>query len=153
MSQLDLSFASRIEKIRKIYAFDTGMPSQDAWWQLGKLAPTQTVTLVNFFKFREWAAYPASAAGEGAGVSGREAFDRYAAVSMPCLQKVGGRFLLVAPFGATFIGDSEDWDLVAVGAYEEPSAVLALFEDPDYRQAYTHRVAACARQSVSLCIG
>ena len=153
MSLLEQNFSSVVEGIVERYNFETGMPSLDVWRQLGDIAPTQAVTLVNFFKFRERAAYPSLPDPQSAEISGREAFDRYAAVSMPCLHKAGGRFLLVAPFGATFIGESEEWDLVAVGAYPQPSAILALFEDPDYQQAYVHRVAACARQSVSLCLG
>jgi uncharacterized protein (DUF1330 family) len=118
-------------------------------WQALLARTAAPVTLVNFFKLRTQANYPAGSRAEPC--SGQEAFGRYAAVSAPGLEKVGGRFLLLAPFEMAFVGEAEDWDFVAVGAYPGRDAVLALFEDADYRQAYIHRVAACERQKVLLC--
>jgi len=51
-----------------------------------------------------------------------------------------------------FVGEDEDWDFVAAGSYPSRNAVLALFEDQDYRKAYVHRVAACERQKALLCL-
>lgn len=155
MSNVDNGFGSRVAAIVEAYGAgaEAGMPSQEAWARLAKIAPDQQVTLVNFFKMRDRAAYPEGCAEESVDVDGQTAFGRYADVSMPSLEKVGGRFLLVAPFGETFIGGAEEWDLVAVGTYPGPSAIFSLFELPEYRRAYVHRTAACAEQHVSLCIG
>lgn len=78
---------------------------------------------------------------------------RYAAVSGPTLEKVGGRFLLSGPFETTLIGDDEDWDLVAIGSYPSREALLALFDDGAYRDAWGHRVAAVERQRVVVAAG
>ncbi|RBW63341.1 hypothetical protein [Ruegeria sp. A3M17] len=107
----------------------------------------------DFFKMRDIASYPVGLAMGEVGISGDDAFQRYAAVSMPSLEKVGGRFLLVAPFSTMFIGVAEDWDLVAIGSNLNADALLSLFDLKDYRETYYHRTAACRDQKVSLRIG
>jgi len=155
MSNPEKSFGSRITAIIQAYGAgpEVGMPSRDTWARLAEISPDQPVTLVNFFKMRDRAYYPAAFVDDDVDVDGETAFNRYASVSMPSLEKVGGRFLLVSPFGETFIGSIENWDLVAVGAYPGPGSIISLFELPEYRQAYVHRTAACATQRVSLCMG
>lgn len=149
------AFETRVAHIVAAYGRDLmqAMPREDAWHALARCASDQPVTLVNFFKIRDQAVYPPGHEAATRAVTGQQAFDCYAEVSMPNLQQVGGRFLLVAPFGGGFIGAAEDWDLVAVGTYPGPEAILALFELDAYRNAYVHRVAACADQRVSLCLG
>lgn len=141
----------RIEALVSAYGdgSDGASPLAGQWRALMVRPDGARVTLINFFKLRERARYPASAAA--ADCSGQEAFGRYAVVSAPGLEKVGGRFLVLAPFEMSFVGGDEDWDFVAVGTYPDKEAVLALFEDKAYRQAFAHRVAACERQKVLLC--
>lgn len=148
------SFTERIERILQTWGTETsGLPGKDAWATLAECPEDQAITLVNFFKMRERASYPNGVSTADGDVSGQEAFNRYASVSMPSLEKVGGKFLLVAPFAKTFIGIAEDWDLVAIGSYPNPNALLSLFELDAYRRAYPHRTAACSNQKVSLCLG
>ena len=142
-----------IRLARLVAAFGKGegasAPTQAQWASLAARAADAPVTLVNFFKLREQALY---AKGDSATpCSGQEAFGRYAAVSAPGLEKVGGKFTLLAPFGASLIGDAEDWDFVAVGSYPDLAAVFALFEMAEYQAAIAHRVAACARQKTLIC--
>ncbi|MEP3277467.1 MAG: DUF1330 domain-containing protein [Stappiaceae bacterium] len=125
---------------------DGAAPGADQWSAILNRDPAQPLTLINFFKFNERAHYQ----GDGQALSGSEAFDLYAAVSIPTMQRIGGRFLLVAPFEATFIGASEEWDLVAIGSYPNLQAFLDLYQDENYRAAFAHRTAACARQKVLL---
>lgn len=154
MTMTKLSLTDRIESILAIWGTEgSGLPGEDAWKALAQCPDNQPVTLVNFFKMRNSASYPTGFATAEGNISGEDAFQRYAAVSMPSLEKVGGKFLLVAPFGKTFIGTAEEWDLVAIGSYPNPSALLSLFELEAYRKAYTHRIAACSDQKVSLCLG
>ncbi len=128
---------------------DGAVPSADQWAHVLNRDPDQALTLINFFKFRETANY----AGSSGGISGSDAFDQYAAVSVPTMQRVGGKFLLVAPFEAALIGAGEDWDLVAIGAYPNLQAFLDLYQDAAYREAFTHRTAACAAQKVLVASG
>ena len=127
---------------------DGSAPSRDQWRAILDRPAAKPITIVNFFKLRAEAAYTGSAAA-----TGRQAFDRYAAVSGPAVEKVGGRFLLLAPFETAFMGAEEEWDLVVVGNYPGSEALLALHEDAAYRAAYPHRRAALARQKVFACGG
>ncbi len=154
MTTTEPNLRDRIERILEKWGTDDiGLPGQDAWRALAKCSDTQPVTLVNFFKMRDTAFYQTGNDMTEADTSGDEAFQRYAAVSMPSLEKVGGRFLLVAPFISMFIGASENWDLVAIGSYPNSGALLSLFELDEYREAYVHRTAACSDQKVVLCLG
>lgn len=124
---------------------DEAAPSASQWQALLDWPEGKPLRIVNFFKMAKKVSY------EGAEtVTGEEAFSRYTVVSMPALEKAGGEFLMVAPFGASFVGASEDWDLVAIGSYPDKDAVLNLFQDEDYKQAWQHRAKACSHQRVML---
>ena len=124
-----------------------------AQWRAVLGRPAAPVTLINFFKLRAFAAYADHGEEVAAGITGAQAFDRYAAVSVPTMQRVGGRFLLVGPYEGMFLGQPEDWDLVAIGSYPGIAALLALYADPGYRAAFRHRTAACDRQKVAISTG
>ncbi len=140
--------AARAAELMQWYGAGTG-PTAAQWRRVLDGPGGSPVTLINFFKLRPMAAYAAG----GTPVSGFEAMMRYAAVSGPTLEKVGGRFLLSGPFETTLIGEDEDWDLVAIGAYPTRDALLALFDDAAYRDAWMHRVAAVERQRVLIAAG
>lgn len=136
--------ADRVDVLRQQYA-KIGGPGSGQWDRVLSIPVDRPVTLVNLFAFRESADYGAAPEAE---VTGREAFDRYAAVSAPTLDRVGGRFIHVGSHQGNLVGDDETWDLVVIGEYPSLDALLALHEDPAYQRAYSHRVAACARQRV-----
>ncbi len=111
-------------------------------WQRMLSGPAGTpITLVNFFKLRP------------GGGEALQAMMRYASVSGPTLERVGGRFLLSGPFEATFMGEDEDWDIVAIASYPDRAALVALHEDEAYRSAWSDRVAAVERQRVVIAAG
>ena len=120
-------------------------PTREQWARILKRDPRQPLILINFFKFRDMAEYGEADQGD---VSGEEAFQRYAEVSMPCMQSAGGEFLAVAPFAGSMLGPNRDWDLVAIGKYPNLSAFLALYENADYITAFAHRSAAVLKQEV-----
>ncbi|MDO8289382.1 MAG: DUF1330 domain-containing protein [Parvibaculum sp.] len=128
---------------------NTSGPTPAQWTSLASRPAEAPVTLINFFKLRGEALYAKGTVATPC--TGQEAFSRYAAVSAPGLDKVGGKFILLAPFGASLIGAVEDWDFVAIGSYPNLAAVFALFEMPDYQIAFAHRVAACERQKTLIC--
>lgn len=154
MTDTIFSLLDRADAIADTYGEGdaAGMPSRETWARIAALPPDQPVTLVNFFKMRAQALYPPGTE-PAAQISGRTAFGRYTAVSGACLEDVGGQFRCVAAHKETFIGATEDWDIVAVGTYPRPGSLLSLFENPRYRAAYVHRTAACETQRVSLCLG
>lgn len=132
---------------------DGASPTAAQWRSLLGRPADSPVTLINFFKLRDQALYEDEAVAPAVPASGKAAFDRYAAVSMPTMAKIGGKFLLVAPFEAGFVGPDEDWDLVAIGGFANKDVLLSLWEDADYHAAYPHRTAACAQQKVVVCAG
>lgn len=136
--------ADRVDHLRQSYR-DVGGPTPDQWQRLVELPADRPVSLINLFRFRDVADY--GDPGEQS-LTGRDAFNLYAAVSAPTLDSVGGRFVHFGSHLGTLVGDDETWDLVVVGEYPSLDALLALHEDPAYRDAYRHRSAACADQRV-----
>lgn len=140
----DHDLAARVDRLRQSYA-DIGGPTANQWTRLLSVPVDRAITLVNLFAFRDTADYGNSPEPS---VTGQDAFGKYAAVSGPALDRVGGRFVHFGGYQGTLVGDDEAWDLVVVGEYPNLDALLALHEDTAYRDAYRHRVAACLRQRV-----
>ncbi len=129
---------------------DGSSPTAAEWRRILERDADRSITVINFFKLRETARYPAGVDFTG---SGKDAFDRYASVSVPSMQSTGGEFLFVGPVEGSFMGDQPDWDIAAIGRYPNTRALLALFEIEAYRDCYIHRTAACERQQVTICDG
>lgn len=132
---------------------DGSSPTAAQWSRLFEGDASRPVTVINFFALRAVAHYEGEKGAPESPGSGGEAMMRYAAVSGPALEKVGGRFLLTAPYEASLMGEEERWDLVAIGSYPSHDALLALFEDEDYAAAFCHRRAATERQRVVMVTG
>ncbi|WP_310621681.1 DUF1330 domain-containing protein [Flexibacterium corallicola] len=141
------SDTQRIETLLQHYGDGTkgDAPTRTQWEKILERGQDAPITLINFFKFYETARYAGDSELTG---SGKEAFERYASVSGPALQRAGGKFLLVAPFEHMFAGEEEDWDVIAIGSYPGTTALLDLFEDKAYQGCFFHRTAACAKQKV-----
>ena len=132
---------------------DGSCPTEQQWQRILQRPADEPITLINLFKLRERAEYAPDGAAPEDGVSGQDAFNSYAAISMPAMERVGGRFLFVGPCEGMFLGEEEEWDLVAIGAYPNVGSFLALYTDSEYRAAFAHRSAACTRQKVMICAG
>jgi uncharacterized protein (DUF1330 family) len=133
---------SRAARLTAHYGEQNG-PTTGQWQRMLSGPAGTPITLINFFKLR------ASAEGGTA----LDAMMRYASVSGPTLEKVGGRFLLTGPFEATLMGEDEDWDIVAIASYPDRAALVALHEDEAYQRAWAYRVAAVERQRVVIAAG
>ncbi len=134
-----------LNKLLTLYGDGGDAPTKEQWLRVVEREPARSLALVNFFKFNKVADYR-SANAEA--VSGDVAFQRYADVSIPSMQKAGGEFLLVAPFAGSLLGEDQDWDLVAIGKYPNLQAFLDLYLNPEYVDAFVHRTAAVERQTV-----
>ena len=121
-------------------------PTRDQWNRVISRDPNASFALVNFFKFKAEAEYRGSSSQSYA--SGEEAFERYAAVSVPAMSEAGGEVLAVAPFAGSFLGEDEDWDLIAIGKYPNLKSFLSLYQNPKYIEAFGHRTAAVSKQAV-----
>ena len=144
---------TRLAALINVYGegLDGGTPTNAQWRHLLETESAGKTTLINFFKMRDTAEYPMASPHAQKPGSGEDAFMRYAEVSVPTLEKVGGSFLLHGPFDGMFTGEDEEWDVIVVGTYPNRAAVLSLFEDSDYQSVFEHRSAACSRQKVFIC--
>ncbi len=124
-------------------------PTSAQWLNVLSLDEGLSFKLINFFKFREIALYPTDQQ-QNTKISGTDAFDLYAATSIPTMQNAGGSFAHVAPYTGSLLGDQEDWDLIAIGSYPDNKCFWELYSDSAYREAFAHRTAACEKQKVLL---
>ncbi len=102
------------------------------------------VVMLNLLRFREQADYsrsPELAPDEP--ISGRDAYHRYEANTLPLLQAAGGEVVYYADGGDPLIGPSDErWDLVLLVRYPSPEVFLSFTSDADYLAGVGHRTAA-----------
>lgn len=102
------------------------------------------IAMVNLLKFRERAAY---ADGRDAGLSGREAFQRYGMGFAPLLAATGGRMIHGGKVSLLALGAAEElWDAVVVVEYPSRAAFFRLTQSPEYQAVAVHRDAGLAGQ-------
>ena len=103
-----------------------------------KLATTEPgddgpVWMINLMKYREVAEY-----GDGsAGISGREADDRYMPVES--LDAVGAKIVFLADVEDVLLGDGVMWDRVAVVKYPTRRSFIEMQSRPDFRRQHVHK--------------
>ena len=106
--------------------------------------PEGPIVMVNLLKFRERAAY---ADGSDAHVTGREAYQRYAAAVGKLIRVYGGRFIFAGDVTHLMIGQADEmWDEVALAEYPDRAAFMAMIEDPAFQAAAHHREAGLEGQ-------
>jgi uncharacterized protein (DUF1330 family) len=85
-------------------------------------------------------------------VSGREAYERYAAVAIAVLTRVGGKVLWLAESKMTVVGDDSDrYDEVVAVWYPSLAAFVALATDAGILAARPHRNAGLERATLIAC--
>jgi uncharacterized protein (DUF1330 family) len=105
------------------------------------------IIMLNLLRFRDQADPVAGAQG----LTGRQAYERYAAAAAGHLAAVGGRLLHAARCVEAVIGADGEWDLVAVVEYPSRSAFLAMVSEPEYQATTVWRTAALADSRLILC--
>jgi uncharacterized protein (DUF1330 family) len=100
-------------------------------------ADWKPIVMVKLLRFRD------RAAGDDAGVSGVEAYGRYAAAVAPLIERVGGRLLVAAACEESVIGpDESEWDLVVLVEYPSRAAFVAMATSPEYAEIAARRASA-----------
>lgn len=113
-------------------------PTQEQFTRLGA-RDGGPIVMVNLLRFKARATAPDE------GMSGAEAYARYAASIPPYLERVGGRLIAAAACHESVIGPAEaEWDAVALVEYPSAEAFLTMATDPGYLAIHAHRVAALA---------
>ena len=123
----------RKEQIKALFENDKGGP----------------VRMMNLLKFREFAQY---SDGTDTGLSGAEAYQRYAAEVVPIISKTGGEVVFSGQANTLVIGDGElEWDMVSIVEYPSVAAFLAMTSSEDYQKIHVHRDAGLEHQLLVEC--
>jgi uncharacterized protein (DUF1330 family) len=103
---------------------------------------------VNLLSYRAHAAYPAGHALASAGLSGAEAYGRYAAVALDQVVRRGGVLTLYNDVLQVLIGETGPWDQIAIMQYPGIDAFVDMIRDPDYQVGLVHRDAGLAETAI-----
>jgi hypothetical protein len=105
------------------------------------------VVMLNLLRFRDVADYhrhPELAPTDGH-ITGREAYRRYIAHTLPLLRASGGTVRFLGDGGHLFIGPADErWDEVLLVEQAGIEEFFAFASDPDYLTGLGHREAALA---------
>jgi uncharacterized protein (DUF1330 family) len=119
-------------------------PTQDAGRAFVMRGIAGPVMMLNLLRFRDIADYshaPQLAPPEP--VTGRQAFDRYVASTLPCLTASGGEIVLMGDGGPFLIGPPDErWDLAMVIRQASVDAFMSFLDDEGYMAGLAHRTAA-----------
>lgn len=119
-------------------------PTQETGAALFRRSIAGPVVMLNLLRLRDTADYSASPElAPDQPISGREAFDRYVAHTLPFLEASGGELLMLGEGGQFFIGPSDErWDLVMLVRQSSVESFFAFASDAGYLAGMGHRSAA-----------
>jgi uncharacterized protein (DUF1330 family) len=97
------------------------------------------VVMLNLLKFRAKAVYPD---GRASDLTGRQAYDLYAAPVQKVIEDGGGRVLFGGAIASLVIGEVEDlWDTCVLVEYPSAAAFAAIVTSPEVAEIGVHRAA------------
>lgn len=97
------------------------------------------VVMLNLLKFRAKAVYPD---GRPSDLTGRQAYDLYAAPMQKVIEDGGGRVLFGGDIASLVIGEVEDlWDICVLVEYPSAAAFAAIVTSPEVAEIGVHRAA------------
>ncbi len=119
-------------------------PNQDqinGFLEYPELGP---ISMVNLLKYKEKAIYED---GRNTDLTGKEAYQLYAAEVINYVEKYGGEFLFAGAVSRLMLGEVEDmWDAIAIARYPSRKAMLDMTMDPGYQKIHVHREAGLEGQ-------
>jgi len=99
--------------------------------------------MVNLLKFRDRAEYDDG----DRGLSGAEAFARYAGEVFKLVNNLGGRAVYSGAVTGLLLGEVEDnWDMISLVEYPSGQAFRDMFMSPAYQEIAIHRKAGLEGQ-------
>lgn len=97
------------------------------------------VVMLNLLKFRVQAVYPD---GRPSDLTGRQAYDLYAAPMQKVIEDGGGRVLFGGDIASLVIGEVADlWDTCVLVEYPSAAAFAAIVTSPEVAEIGVHRAA------------
>ncbi|WP_068115318.1 DUF1330 domain-containing protein [Tropicimonas marinistellae] len=113
----------------------------DAREALAAIPDDQPFGVINLLRYKTWAEYPPGVVSER--LTGQQAYEKYAELSIPFVNKVGGVPMWRGDFAVTLIGpEPVPWDEIVIMQYPARSAFETMLDDPEYRKTLVHRTAA-----------
>lgn len=102
---------------------------------------TAPFIMLNLLRYRELADYTNHP--DESACSGREAYQRYAAKALSCIESVGGNICFAGVAQTVVIGpEDERWDDVLLVQYPSRQAFFDMLSSEQYRSIGFHRTAA-----------
>jgi uncharacterized protein (DUF1330 family) len=102
------------------------------------------VVMLNLLKFRGTAVYPD---GRPTDLTGRQAYDLYAAAMQKVIEKNSGRLLFGGDVASLVIGQVGDlWDTCVLVEYPSAAAFAAIVTSPEVAEIGVHRAAGLEGQ-------
>jgi uncharacterized protein (DUF1330 family) len=102
------------------------------------------VVMVNLLRFRDKAVYPD---GRPTDLTGRQAYNLYAAPMQNFIEKGGGKVLFGGDIASLVIGDvGELWDTCVLVEYPSAAAFAAIVTSPEVAEIGVHRAAGLEGQ-------
>ncbi|MDP1555518.1 MAG: DUF1330 domain-containing protein [Hyphomonas sp.] len=119
-------------------------PTQDAGRRFVMSGRTGPFLMLNLIRLRTVADYlKTPALAPESPVSGREAYDRYVAHTLPFLKESGGSLEMLAAGGNWLVGpDDERWDIAMLVRQKDMETFLAFEQNEAYLAGIGHRTAA-----------
>ena len=102
------------------------------------------ISMVNLLKYKKSAVYDD---GRETNLSGKEAYQLYAAEVIKLIEKYGGEFVFAGSVSRLMLGEVEEmWDEVAIAKYPSRKAMFEMTMDPYYQKIHVHRDAGLKGQ-------
>ncbi len=102
------------------------------------------ISMVNLLKYKENAEYDD---GRKTNLSGKEAYQLYAAEVIKLIAKYGGEFVFAGSVSRLMLGEVDEmWDEIAIAKYPSRKAMFEMTMDPDYQKIHVHRDAGLKGQ-------
>ena len=103
-----------------------------------------SVVMVNLLRFRAKAVYPD---GRPSDLTGRQAYNLYAAPMQNVIERGGGKVLFGSDIASLVIGEVEDlWDTCVLVEYPSAAAFAAIVTSPEVAEIGIHRTAGLEGQ-------
>jgi uncharacterized protein (DUF1330 family) len=119
-------------------------PTADGIQALARNTSSAKIAMLNLLKFREKAVCKD---GRHDDVSGREAYQRYAAAMTKIVEREGGRILFAGRIESVVVGEIEGlWDVAAIMEYPSRSAFQRIVTLPEVQEISVHREAGLEGQ-------
>jgi uncharacterized protein (DUF1330 family) len=114
-------------------------PTQEQFQRLVASEDQSPVVMINLLRFKD----RADGIDAADGISGAEAYQRYADATRPFLEGVGARLLLALAATESVVGpDHREWDMLLAVEYPSRAAFVKMAMNPEYLKVHAHRVAA-----------